>query len=431
MAQTPPGGRSGGSGGSQGEGPDFTWLYGGRPEGSPEDPDATRAIRHQERPADAAGPAASADDQATQVMRTQPRGGSDAAQQPVPAPTPRPVPPPREPRAPRPPRTGGGWSARLRRPRFWVRAAVALLVVWLVFTIATPFIAWQSNDPVAFEPEGDRPAEQPGTTYLLVGNDSRASLSEEERRRFSTGNPETNLTDTIMLLHTGSGPSVLLSIPRDSLVDIPGYGSGKINGAFPRGGAPLLAETIEQSTGVRVDEYVEIGLGGVAGVVDAVGGIEVCPRVRMVDRRAGLRISKGCQEVDGQTALAYSRSRYESRLGDLDRVRRQREVVGAIGQKVLSPWTVVNPVRWWRLNTSVPDFFGFGDGTNMLDAGRWALAMTRTGSGDNLTCTMPVTSSSAETWDMDRAQPLLDAIIEDRTEDITRDQCTPSGVARG
>lgn len=431
MADTPRRGRPDGSGDGGREGPDFTWLYGGRPDGAgtppePADPNATRAIRQQPRPDPA-------DEQATQVMRTQPRDDATAPRgaAPAPAPTPQPLPPPREPRAPRPPRTQGGWSARLRRPRFWIRTVVALLVVWLVFTIATPFIVWQNNDPIAFTPEGDRPADQPGTTYLLVGNDSRASLSEEERRRFNTGNPETNLTDTIMLLHTGSGPSVLLSIPRDTVLDIPGFGSGKVNGAFPRGGAPLLVQTLEQATGVRIDEYVEIGLGGVAGVVDAVGGIEVCPRVRMVDRRAGLRISKGCQEVDGETALAYSRSRYESRLGDLDRVRRQREVVGAIGDKVLSPWTVVNPVRWWRLNTSVPDFFGFGDGTNMLDAGRWALAMTRTGSGDNLTCTMPVTSSSAETWDMDRAQPLLDAIIEDRTDDITRDQCTASGVARG
>ena len=85
-------------------------------------------------------------------------------------------------------------------------------------------------------------------------------------------------------------------------------------------------------------------MGGVAGIVDSVGGIEVCPKTRMDDKLAGLNIKKGCQNVDGKTALAYARSRHTSGIGDIDRVRRQREVVSAVGKKVLSPWTVVNPV---------------------------------------------------------------------------------------
>ena len=165
-----------------------------------------------------------------------------------------------------------------------------------------------------------------------------------------------------MLLHTGSGPNLLLSIPRDSIVDIPGHPSGKINAAYAFGGPELLVQTIEQNTGVRIDDYVEIGMGGVAGIVDAVGGIEVCPKTNMKDKLAGLDIKKGCQEVDGATALAYARSRHTSGIGDIDRVRRQREVVSAVGSEVLSPWTVINPVRYWRLNNAIPDFFTFGEG---------------------------------------------------------------------
>ena len=165
-------------------------------------------------------------------------------------------------------------------------------------------------------------------------------------------------------------------------------------------------------------------------MVDAVGGIEVCPRERLNDPLAGLDIKKGCQEVDGETALGYSRSRKQSALGDLERVRRQREVIGAIGDKVLSPWSVVNPVRWWRLNDAVPSFFKFGDGMSAIGASRWALAMSKTNSGDNLTCTMPVTDGSANTWDRDRADPMFQAIIDDQTGDITKAQCTPNGVAR-
>ena len=135
-----------------------------------------------------------------------------------------------------------------------------------------------------------------------------------------------------MLLHTGSGPNLLLSIPRDSIVDIPGHGpAARSTPPTPIGGPELLVQTIEQNTGIRIDDYVEIGMGGVAGIVDAVGGIEVCPKTNMKDKLAGLDIKKGCQEVDGATALAYARSRHTSGIGDIDRVRRQREVVSAVG----------------------------------------------------------------------------------------------------
>ena len=104
-------------------------------------------------------------------------------------------------------------------------------------------------------------------------------------------------------------------------------------------------------------------------------------------------------------------------------------MVAAIGDKVLSPWSVINPVRWWRLNSAVPDFFAFGEGTGPIDVGRWALAMGKVGDG-GLTCTMPVTDGSANAIDEDAGGPLFDAIIEDRTDDITKKQCT-SGRSRG
>lgn len=164
-------------------------------------------------------------------------------------------------------------------------------------------------------------------------------------------------------------------------------------------------------------------------MVDAVGGIEICPEDAIEDPKAGLDVEEGCQEADGEVALAYARTR-KGGLGDLDRVGRQREVVAAIGDAVLSPWSVVNPLRWWRLNNAVPDFFAFGEGTGPTAVARWAYAMTKVGGDDGLTCTMPVTDGSATTLDEERGRPLFDAIIEDRTDDITRRQCTPAGVAR-
>ncbi len=393
------------------EGAEFGWLYGkkgpggGNPPPEPE-PEATQVLPVQERPGAGAPP----------------RGTPPSSPPPAPAPVPHRGP------AHSPGRSGGGfWSRRLRRPGFYVRAFLLLLVLWLVYTIAVPFIAWRSVDKIDYEPDGDRPGEQDGTTYLLVGSDSRAGLTKEQRKELATGNPKSELTDTIMILHTGSGPTTLVSIPRDTEPE-GDYGIGKINSAYASGGATLLTRIIEQETGIRVDGYVEIGLGGVAGVVDAVGGIEVCPKKNIKDKLAGLDIKKGCQEVDGRTALAYSRSRKKSALGDLDRVQRQREVIAAIGEKVRSPWTVINPVRWWRLNNAVPDFFAFGEGMSTLDAGRWALAMSETSGGDAKTCTVPVTDGSATQWDRQRADPLFEAIQDDDTDKITKEQCTPAGI---
>ena len=111
-------------------------------------------------------------------------------------------------------------------------------MAWLVFLVAVPLWAWSKIEKVDAAPAGARPAEQPGTTYLLVGSDSRKGLSAAENKRLGTGGVGDvgQRTDTIMLLHTGDGPSLLLSIPRDSLVDIPGHGTTKINAAFALGG---------------------------------------------------------------------------------------------------------------------------------------------------------------------------------------------------
>ncbi|GAA1530454.1 LCP family protein [Nocardioides humi] len=375
-----------------GDDEEFDWVYGPPQGGS--DPEPTRRIPVQRRPA-AQPPAA--------PPRLPPAQRYDTAPEP----------------SGRPPR-----RSRWSRPRTYVRLVLLLLVLWLVFLVAVPLIAWNRVGKVDFEPSADRPPEQPGTTYLLVGSDSRAGLSAEERERLHTGDAASELTDTILLLHTGAGPTTLVSIPRDSPLDIPGFGVGKVNSAYAKGGTPLLTQTLEQATGLRIDQYVEIGFGGLVGVVDAVGGIEICPKQRIKDKDSGLNVKKGCQEVDGATALAYARARKYSPISDLARVQQQREVIAAVGDKVLSPWSVLNPIRWWRLNGAVPDFFRFGETTGPVDAGRWALAMTKV----RKSCTVPLARADT-TWDTQRAQQLFGHIAADRTGDITDDLCTATGLA--
>jgi LCP family protein required for cell wall assembly len=334
-----------------------------------------------------------------------------------------PTPPPVAP----PPATGR--PRRGFRPRFRIRYVFLLLLLWLVFLVAVPLIAWNKVAKVDAMPSGDRPADQPGRTYLIVGSDSRADLTAAERKELNTGGDVGQRTDTIMLLHTGSGPNLLMSIPRDSLVPIPGHGTTKINAAYAYGGRKLLIRTIEANTGIRVDDYVEIGFGGFVGLVDAVGGIEICPKEDMVDADANLRIKKGCQDVDGKVALAYARSRHAQQLGDLDRAAHQREVVAAVGKKAISPMSVVNPFRYWNLNMAAADFVTVDDDMSPLAAAQFAMAMTKVNGSDGLTCGVPITDLAVH-WDQTRSKDMFQRIIEDDTSGIGKDLCTPSGLAR-
>ena len=215
-----------------------------------------------------------------------------------------------------------------------------------------------------------------GTNWLLVGSDSRQGLSEEDAARLGTGGDiGSTRTDTIMLLHLPrTGEPTLVSIPRDSYVDIPGYGSDKINAAFSYGGPKLLATTVEQATGLRVDRYAEIGMGGLAGVVDAVGGVDICVAEPIDDPLANINLQPGCQELDGPNALGYVRTRATAQ-GDLDRVARQREFLSAVVDKATSPGVLINPFRSIPLILALPKMFSVNTGDHVWNLARVALAM--------------------------------------------------------
>jgi LCP family protein required for cell wall assembly len=333
---------------------------------------------------------------------------------------------------PPPTRAAPGGSRRARpRPR-WGRIVILALLAWLVFLIAVPIWAVSNIEKVDAEPGGQRPESTPGSTYLLVGSDSREGLSRSERRELATGNVGGQRTDTILLLHEPlfGGETLLVSLPRDSIVDIPRVGSDqKINAAFAVGGPRLLVRTVESETGLKIDNYVEIGLGGFVNTVDAVGGVEICPKTAMKDKLAGLDIEKGCQEADGATALGYVRSRHVSATGDIDRGRRQREVLGQVASRAASPWTFVNPFRYFALNKAGSDSLRIGDNVGPIDLARFAWAMRKVSGGNGKTCSVPIVDLAVN-WDDERANEMFDLIREDSTDEIGRRLCTKTGLPR-
>lgn len=345
-----------------------------------------------------------------------------------PAPSPSPSPSPRSARpVPRP--------SRRDRPRPTAarpgRVLAGLLAAWLVFLIAAPLLAWFRMDRVDATPE-NRVSGSSGSTYLLVGNDGRGDLSPEDRRRLGTGSSEGQRTDSIILVHVPSdgGPRALISIPRDSYLEVPGHGANKVNAAFAIGGAQLLAQTLEQRTGLRIDGYAEIGFAGFAGVVDSLDGVRICVPFDMDDPKAHIDLKEGCQILDGPTALGYVRARYSDPRGDLGRTDRQRQFLGAIMDRAATPSTVLLPWRWWGFTQAAAGGVAVGHNTSIIDVAQILRTMRGVSRGSTVSLQVPVanmnyqtSAGSAVQWDDAAADRLFQQLRDG--ESLVTDSSAP------
>ena len=264
-----------------------------------------------------------------------------------------------------------------------------------------------------------RPAGGAGTNWLLVGSDSRAGLTEQQQAELATGGEVGDgRTDTILLVHVpgpfSGQPATMVSIPRDSYVEIPGWGMDKINVAFAEGGPALLAQTVEQSTGLRLDHYAEIGFGGFGGVVDALGGVTLCLPEPINDPLAGIDLPAGCQVLDGPNALGYVRTRATPRA-DLDRMLHQREFMSAMLQRAASPAVWLNPWRWYAVPRAALGALTVDSDAHVWSLGRLAWALR----GSLTTITVPIgeftgnESGAVVVWDSATATSLFDALRSD------------------
>ena len=269
-------------------------------------------------------------------------------------------------------------------------------------------------------------ADTKGTNWLLIGSDSRAGLSEAEQKELHTGgNTGSQRADVIIIVHLGEhGGPTLVSLPRDSYVTIPAHkaldGSSvssyrnKINASYSYGGAPLLTATVEKNTGLHIDHYLQVGFAGIRDLTQAVSGVEICVPRNYDDKNSGLHVKKGCQVMNGDTALAYVRMRYADPTGDIGRIQRQQQFLAAVTHKVSTPATLANPMKLWKISDAATAAVVAGKGDSARDVLNLARSMRALSQGTGSVQTVPISNPNATTsvgssvlWDWAKARALF------------------------
>jgi LCP family protein required for cell wall assembly len=178
---------------------------------------------------------------------------------------------------------------------------------------------------------------------LIIGNDSREGLSEEDLQALGTEAVDGDRTDTIFLLSMSGGRAAMLSFPRDLFVTRCDGTQGRINAAYAIDGPSCMAQTVAEVSGIPVTHYLEVNFLGFIDIVDAVGGVSIFLDEPMVDVPAGVDLPAGCNELDGFAAIGFVRARGDG--GDLGRIARQQRFLSELAEEITAPSTLVNVPR--------------------------------------------------------------------------------------
>ena len=255
----------------------------------------------------------------------------------------------------------------------------------------------------------DRPEKtSKALNYLIVGSDTREGLSKEELKALRVGSTATaagGRSDTMLLVHISKDrdKAFLVSFPRDSLVTIPAHTSSngesqiparqnKLNAAFSFGGAPLLIETIEAETNLKIDHYIEVSFAGFAGIVNALGGVEVCTKVDIDDPKSHLVLSAGTHTLNGIEALKYVRTRDFDGRGDIGRMQRQQEFMSSVLNKATSTGVLLNPIKIVNFMNAAISTIKMDENLSKEDLLNLAKQMRGLSSGNVRTLTVPLSN---------------------------------------
>ncbi|MCZ2858468.1 LCP family protein [Blastococcus sp. VKM Ac-2987] len=244
----------------------------------------------------------------------------------------------------------------------------------------------EEGRPAPATPQQDA-GEEP-ITFLLVGSDTR---SEGEQ-----GVDPGGRSDAIMLarLSADRQHAQLISIPRDSWVDIPGYGMNKINASYAFGGPSLLIQTVEQLTQVRIDHYVAIDFEGLIQVTDDLGGVDVV--VAETTRNGPYTFEAGLNHLDGDEARWYLGQRYGLAGGDFDRVKRQQQYLRAMFDKLFSSDTFTSPPKLDAAMLAITSAVGVDDALGNAELVSMAYSMRGVTPADVEFFTAPVLGTGME-----------------------------------
>ncbi|MGO1591998.1 MAG: LCP family protein [Ancrocorticia sp.] len=271
-------------------------------------------------------------------------------------------------------------------------------------TFGDPFAELTDRPTRPADDAGESDASGDPVTFLILGSDSRISAGDPE-----DWEPGAQRTDAIMVVQVaGDRRSIsVMSLPRDSWVDIPGYGQAKINAAFSYGGPALTIETVEQLTGIRIDHFAIVDFASFVALTDLVDGVDITTKT-------------GTTHMSGDEALTYVRERYGLPGGDFDRVRRQQVWVKAVFDSVLTPEILSSPSNLLDIYNSVADHISFDDGLTVNSLVDLGTSLRNINSEDILFLTAPYsgtgTSSDGQSivlLDEEKLAGLSEAFQED------------------
>ncbi|GAA2950314.1 LCP family protein [Kitasatospora cinereorecta] len=321
-------------------------------------------------------------------------------------------------------RAAPDWGRRIKV------GALTLVVALLAVSIGTYFWAdGKLKREVDLAKVIDRPAEGDGTNYLIVGSDSREGMTAEDKKKLHTGSAEGKRTDSMMILHDGSNGPTLISLPRDSNVEIPSFvgsesgkkfaGTGrttKLNAAYAEDGPELLVRTVEFNTGLRIDHYVEIGFGGFAKIVDAIGGVELDIPKAFKDKKSGADFQAGKQTLDGEQSLAFVRTRYAFAGSDLDRTKNQQKFLAALASQTATPSTILNPFTLYPTMGAGLDTLIVDKDMSLWSLGNMFFAMKGVTGGEGTSMNIPLSGQSVNgnlVWDKAEVKQLVEQLRND------------------
>ena len=323
--------------------------------------------------------------------------------------------------------------------------AIRIFTILSISIVAISAISWAGLGRItaaipkvdAFNGLDNRPKkESSAVNYLVVGSDTREGLTRAEIKRLKVGGTEVaagKRSDTMLLIHISKkrDKAAIISIPRDTYSLIPEHTNSqgkvipashsKLNSAFNWGGAPLLIDTFEQMSGLRIDHYIEVNFVGFVRMVDALGGVEICTKKDIDDPKSHLVLPAGRHILDGVDSLKYVRTRQFDGLGDLGRMKRQQEFAGAMLRKATSAGVLLNPVTMLDFINSALDSVVTDQGLSQGDLLTLGKQLRNLSASNVRTLTIPLKYynyskngiSGAVLWDPVLAPELFERIKND------------------